>query len=356
LAHADQPPFAVHAITDAEIARRRDLFGIDEEVVKTLRGCRDLIEPRLADVVDAFYRHQLTIPEVAAQIGDEETLARLHPAQCAYVLDLFGGCCDRAYVERRLRVGQVHEHLGVSPELYMAAMITLREKIEAQLLHRITGPERRATVHRALGRLLVFDASLAMDTYFGSLLGKVEQQRGELASYAQDLERRVVRRTRQLEERTRRDPLTDLYNPRAMRELLRREMARARRRQRSVALIYFDVDDFKRINDTLGHQAGDKVLQAVGRVLRRACREIDVPCRYGGDEFCVVVSEADLEVAQTLCRRIITAFAREYADVTFSLGIALTGPEEFCKPDELIARADRLMYEAKKEPGFQIRF
>jgi diguanylate cyclase (GGDEF)-like protein len=203
--------------------------------------------------------------------------------------------------------------------------------------------------------MLAFDTAIVMDTYIDSLVGQVETARRQLEDYVADLERIVARRTKQLEELARRDSLTGLYNARALRELLARDLAMARRRGRPLSLVYFDVDDFKSINDTEGHRAGDAVLADVGEVLALSCRLEDIPCRYGGDEFCVVAVDADLEQARHLSERIVESFAALRPDVTFSMGIAQTGPETYDDLDTLIERADRKMYEAKQEPGFQIR-
>ena len=342
-------------ITD-EIERQRELLGVDAAMVETLTTCRELITPFIDDVVESFYRHQLGVPEVAALIARPETLGRLKPAMRAYILDLFSGRYDAAYVEHRLHIGEAHRRIGVEPRFYLAGMRLLRELLNERLLELlVTDAARQQRVLMALDRLLAFDTALVMDTYIGSLVGQVETARRQLEDYVSDLERTVASRTKQLEDLARRDPLTGLYNSGALRELLGRDLAHARRRGRPLSLIYFDLDGFKQVNDTQGHRAGDAVLTDVGEVLAATCRLEDIPCRYGGDEFCVVAVDADLERAESLCRRFIADFSERHSGVTFSIGIAQTGPEIYDSADELIDRADRQMYRAKKEPGFQIR-
>lgn len=343
-------------LSDQEIALRRDLVGVNAEALAVLADWRPYLEGTVDAIVADFYRRQLAIPDVAAVIDSEAVRGRLAVALRRYVLDLFGGRCDRDYSENRLHIGQVHERLGVEPRLYLAAMRQLREIVGDQLARRpaVAAAELAAAL-RALDRLLTFDATLVMDTYIVTLVDEVEASQRQLAEYAQTLERRVARRTRQLEELARRDPLTDLFNRRALRETLQRDLAHAKRRGRTLALVYFDIDDFKRINDSRGHQAGDEVLKTVARVLRDTCREEDLPCRYGGDEFCVVVLDGDLASAEGLSRRFIAALGEALPGVTVSIGLAQAGPEHFGTSDDLIGRADRLMYEAKQQPGFQIR-
>ena len=354
---AEQPARKpVGTLTVGEIDRQRDLLGVDAAVVDLLATSRPLIEPAMDGIVEAFYKVQQRVPEVAELIARPETLQRLKHSFRVYVLELFAGRCDVPYVENRLRIGEVHRRIGVEPKFYLAAMRLLRELLSEVLLEELASdPPRQHRVLMALDRMLAFDTALVMDTYIGSLVGQVETARRQLEDYAGELERTVARRTRQLEELARRDSLTGLYNARALRELLNRDLSHARRRGRPLSLIYFDVDDFKRINDTEGHRAGDAVLTDVGDVLAQVCRLEDIPCRYGGDEFCVVAVDADLEQAEAFCQRFIAAFTKRRPGVTFSIGIAQTGPESYDAADDLIDRADQQMYRAKKEPGFQIR-
>ena len=128
------------------------------------------------------------------------------------------------------------------------------------------------------------------------------------------------------------DALTGLHNRRYFHEMLARERARADRYERRLALILLDVDDFKTINDRLGHLAGDSVLAAVAERLRSVVRSADVACRVGGDEFAVILPEASLVDAEQLYRRIQFAVASrpvEAADrVHISAGIAEMRPED----------------------------
>lgn len=152
-----------------------------------------------------------------------------------------------------------------------------------------------------------------------------------------------------------RDPLTGLYNRRFMSESLERDVARALRNQHPVALAMFDADHFKKFNDTFGHEAGDVVLQAIGAVLKNQLRGSDVACRYGGEEFIIVMPEAALAVARERAEAIRLAvsemtLAREgkpLGRVTVSIGLAVL-PEHGRTPATLIAAADAAMYAAKQ--------
>ena len=149
---------------------------------------------------------------------------------------------------------------------------------------------------------------------------------------------------------SRSDPLTGVWNSRAFREMMGAELARCRRYGRPVSVAFIDVDDFKRVNDLLGHGAGDLVLQSICGAMRGCLREVDVVARIGGDEFGVLMPETGPDEAASAVRKII-ARAAEIVEgdgwpVTLSVGVAsyAAAPADV---DDAIGRADALMYEAK---------
>lgn len=153
------------------------------------------------------------------------------------------------------------------------------------------------------------------------------------------------------------DQLTGLYNRRYFDEVLEKEILRARRFNHGLSLLFVDIDYFKHLNDTYGHGAGDEVLQRLGQVLKICVRNgIDVPCRYGGEEFTVILPQTVGHDAVALAERIRMDFeavkfqissTRETIQKTISIGIAeLTSADG---ANVLIANADKAMYEAKKQ-------
>jgi diguanylate cyclase (GGDEF)-like protein len=148
------------------------------------------------------------------------------------------------------------------------------------------------------------------------------------------------------------DELTGLANHRRFQEVLAHETLRTRRSGRPLALALLDIDDFKLINDTYGHQQGDVVLAAVADVVRGACRATDEPARYGGEELAVILSDTDLDGAYTVAesmRRAIAAMSVPGSPgVTASVGVAVLPPYGTGDPAALIAAADAALYEAKR--------
>jgi diguanylate cyclase (GGDEF)-like protein len=163
----------------------------------------------------------------------------------------------------------------------------------------------------------------------------------------------LARLNRALEELAVRDPLTGLLNRRYLDEAMVREIAQAQRSRQPVSFVLIDLDHFKRLNDSRGHRAGDAVLQAVGTLLAGSIREGDLACRYGGEEFLLVLPGASTEAAQQRTdelRRALAALPLESDGtamrVTLSAGIA-TFPRHGSTREELIRKADVALYGAK---------
>jgi diguanylate cyclase (GGDEF)-like protein len=150
-----------------------------------------------------------------------------------------------------------------------------------------------------------------------------------------------------------RDALTDLYNLRGFRLLAEQALRMARRSNLPFSVLYIDLDDLKRTNDTLGHQAGSELLVETGRILRSSFRESDVVGRIGGDEFAVAgqFSESGISLA---AQRIDESAARRnaedgsFAALSLSLGHVTVGPTNHQNLDELLAAADHAMYADKR--------
>jgi diguanylate cyclase (GGDEF)-like protein/PAS domain S-box-containing protein len=153
-----------------------------------------------------------------------------------------------------------------------------------------------------------------------------------------------------------RDPLTGLFNRRFMEESLERELGRAVRSQRPLGIIMLDLDYFKNFNDTFGHQAGDEVLRELGNFLRLHTRAGDIPCRYGGEEFLLVLPEAPPEIIWQRAEQLRDGIQNiqvqhqgiSLGKITISIGVA-TFPKHGKLTEDLIRAADTALYRAKRE-------
>ncbi len=155
---------------------------------------------------------------------------------------------------------------------------------------------------------------------------------------------------RQAEQLARRDPLTGLSNRRALDETLALEIARARRSTRPLSLVLADLDGLKRVNDQLGHGAGDLYLRAAARRVTESARQGDVCFRWGGDEFAVVLPEADVDGAEQVLRRVAGVFGR-LEDATLQLSCASATLWEGASGDDLLRRADARLVASKRSVG-----
>ena len=165
----------------------------------------------------------------------------------------------------------------------------------------------------------------------------------------------TLRLQQALRRQATRDPLTDLLNRRAFEEATPRLLAQARRFRRPLSLLLMDLDRFKSINDQHGHKAGDLVLQAFAAHLDTHLRATDLSCRFGGEEFVVLLPDTNLAQAGELAERIRDAWQRVTVDTgattltaTVSIGMACSQQRQSYALDQLLERADQALYRAKQ--------
>ncbi|MBX3699155.1 MAG: GGDEF domain-containing protein [Dokdonella sp.] len=160
----------------------------------------------------------------------------------------------------------------------------------------------------------------------------------------------LASRVRELQRQSRTDTLTRVPNRRHFDEVASGEFERARRNNGSMALLVVDIDHFKQFNDRYGHSRGDEVLRQVAEKLSNGVRRGDHACRYGGEEFALVLPGADgtaaADVAESL-RSLVESSAQPDAPITVSIGVATSRDREFANVDELFQAADRALYRAK---------
>jgi diguanylate cyclase (GGDEF)-like protein len=152
-----------------------------------------------------------------------------------------------------------------------------------------------------------------------------------------------------------RDPLTGLFNRRHMEEALQRELLRAARNGAPLAILMADIDNFKRFNDAFGHEAGDLLLRDLGALLAAEIRGGDIACRYGGEEFLLILADADLQAAgkcaESLQQKVRSMQVRHRGEtlrrVTLSIGVA-GFPQHGTTASQIVTAADRALYKAKE--------
>jgi diguanylate cyclase (GGDEF)-like protein len=158
----------------------------------------------------------------------------------------------------------------------------------------------------------------------------------------------------QLQDLANRDGLTNLYNHRFFHEQLTREMDRIRRYGGILSCVMLDLDFFKKVNDTFGHQVGDHILTGVARIVEKGIRESDLAARYGGEEFALLLVQTDAQAAVLVCERLrsqLAAYPFQVVDsqvrITASFGLASFPSNLIKEQKELVEAADQALYQAK---------
>lgn len=189
---------------------------------------------------------------------------------------------------------------------------------------------------------------------FSVYAARIHNDKGQMVGSAALL--RDITEEKRLEEELRRlsttDGLTGLYNRRHLDESLQKELRRARRYPSPLSVLMFDVDHFKKFNDTHGHDQGDRVLQAVAKTLRGALRNQDYPCRYGGEEFVAILPNTPKTGAFSVAERLrkdIEGMGVDGLHVTISIGVAEYPDIDVSEQAKLIEAADAALYNAKKQ-------
>lgn len=170
-----------------------------------------------------------------------------------------------------------------------------------------------------------------------------------------DLQEQLVYANEKLKELVDTDDLTGLYNMRSLYQRLEFELGRARRFGRGVCVVMMDMDHFKSVNDGHDHLFGSYVLSEFGKIIKANTRNIDIPARYGGDEFLVVLTETGEDGARRFCERLRGAVERtefrsgpDSIKLTVSIGFAVADPTEMIDAREFVRRADHALYDAKR--------
>lgn len=234
------------------------------------------------------------------------------------------------------------------------AMIAGREKLRDLPVILLTGREDPATKIRCLEQGASDYVTKPFDP--GELIARVKVQ-----LKIKTLQDSLKESNRRLTELSNTDPLTGLYNRRCLMRSLEKELQRSRRSDISFALVLLDIDHFKQVNDTYGHQKGDHVLQEIAELLRGNLRPYDLAARFGGEEFALVLAPATLDKAVQVANRIRETARHmrfdpelQIGELTLSLGVAVFPGFGIQSLDGLIQKTDEALYRAKRKGRNQV--
>lgn len=173
-------PLARLKMDDAELASRLAFFELTATDLERLAGLRAFAEQHTDAIVEKFYELLLAHPETRKFFPDETTVRRVKRTQHDYFLGLFGGKCDRAYVEHRARVGAVHERIGMAPKWYMGAYRRYLQLLHERLWEHFADPAEAAAAFESAQKLVFFDMSIAIDTYVAANLEALKRHQAAI--------------------------------------------------------------------------------------------------------------------------------------------------------------------------------
>jgi diguanylate cyclase (GGDEF)-like protein len=349
---------AVSAVTVWRVRNQADQ-RVADAVQQLAAGMQETMRDMAVAVesAQAASKADLFTGELAASLDLDEVTARTLEA-ASLVPGVEGALLDAAAPEG----ARVNATAGMPAEDLAKAAVQLPDNdnlraVEITYRYRIDDVEGSSATHIRSGVALPMRADGAS---IGTLSAFTRAAGGRLGDAEIDqLERLAVRAGPALENARKYsearaladlDALTGVHNRRYFHETLAREVARAHRYHRRLSVIVFDLDDFKGINDRVGHLAGDAVLAETAQRMLTVVRSADIACRVGGDEFAIVLPESSAEEAELLAGRIFRAISvRPIAGagtLELSAGVAELRPSD--RPNDLFERADEALYRAKE--------
>jgi diguanylate cyclase (GGDEF)-like protein len=285
---------------------------------------------------------------------DEVIVTEGEPGDSMYfVLEGFAGArLDTGPMQRSYPPGSYFGELSfINPGHLRSTTLVATTKLRALIVDQQCVSSLLDTHPRLVFTLLRRACTFLVDAE-RNLISDLRRRNGELKETVARLDHTQLRLSQE-ELTSRTDFLTGLRNRRGFDAELPVFMGRANALGTGLALVVLDLDDFKAINDTLGHAAGDQVLKGVGQVLQRSVRRSDLPCRFGGDEFVLVLSDLDEVAARTRCETVRLAIgALPHAGNERGLRVTATLGATMFKPGEaleaFLRRADEALYAAKR--------
>ena len=313
-------------ITEEDFEKRKKFLQIKPRDIELIRNLHKSLGKVPESIYDGFYEHLMAFEETKAYFSDEKMIERLKKKQLAYFEELLSGIYDWNYLLSRLSIGYIHVRLNIVPLWYIGAYNRYIEEIRKVVWERID--KDRGETMRSLLKVMMLDMVLTLESYHYTKY-KLQEK---------------------LEQMSVTDDLTGTYNRRKLEEVLQNEMDHSVRSGNPLTMLMTDIDHFKNVNDTYGHDVGDAVLVAVAALLGHRLRETDTLIRFGGEEFIILIPGVIIERAMIIAERLRQTIEDHSFEtvgrITVSIGVAEHVPAD--NRDSFIKRADEKLYEAKQ--------
>ena len=317
------------------------LTNADHKLAQRLN--KEVISPNIDKIIESFYLSLLSNIETHKWLKDQELVERLKVTQGNYLLSLGVDFDSEEYFESRLMIGVMHAVISLPLSIYQGAYSNMIQFILEAFPRSIReNSQDNLELTNFVIRITSLDMSLAIETYHHSFMINMEDE----VEAANTLES-----TLRSEAET--DSLTGLYNRKYAFSHLNEAIGNAHQYSKNITILMVDIDFFKKVNDTYGHQVGDEVLKQVSIVITKTLRDNDIVGRYGGEEYIVGLINTTSEIAHQVAERIRKNIAdtsiiinEQTISVTVSIGMTC-----LCKEDnlhDLIKRSDTALYSAKE--------
>lgn len=338
---ADVGILVLHRVLGEEYDLLINQAGEDQD--KLLRLCQEKLEVDHAQVGGMLAEHWQLPPVLTEPIRCHHNPALENDAQLKPLVEV---------VFVAMLIGEVFA--GAQPAKYLMLVrneLATRFKLDGPTIEELMVTIGNSTKEAAK----LFEVNIGAGRSYQDILDEANQTLIQMTLQTQAQVRQIKHENEVLQEKATTDPLTGLANRARYNEFLEEQFTRAYKLQRPLAILFIDLDHFKNVNDTMGHQAGDEVLKHVGKLLKLAVRNIDLAARYGGEEFALVLTETESHGAAQMADEIRQALGSErilfdgkVIHITASVGVAGTDRTRiFSSGSQLTNAADRAVYAAK---------
>jgi diguanylate cyclase (GGDEF)-like protein len=303
---------------------------------------RQVVQPNISAIIDKFYEGLVQVDDFSVVIRNESDGLRLKDMHRRYLTTLGMGFQHRKYFEDRFRIGLAHHHAGVSLRLYQCTYRLLQSLLIENIPQGIREDKiAYDTFIQFILKITALDMSLAIEAYHVNKVSLLEQTVENVRGEGEQLRQQLIT-----------DSLTKLSSRAFSLDSIAMALSSARSERKPMCVVMADIDHFKDINDTFGHRVGDHVLCGVASRMLAGARKADTIGRYGGDEFLLVLRDADMDESREVAERIRLKVKEDpvhvgslEVKVTMSLGIARVRDDD--DVNSFIKRADLALYAAK---------
>lgn len=324
---------------EAEIKRLLRTFGITQSVMSDLERIRPILEEHLDHLLDSFYDSILADPDMSKVFHkNNPSHIRAKAMQRSHWLDwVFAAKFDAHYLARCKKIGRIHQEHNVLPVYYLFGYQFVSQALKELIFNTFANSKLAQRLAQSVEKAIFLDINLAISIYC------TEVSAG-------------WRRTSQY------DPLTNVLNRRGITERLSAMLPGSHGNKNSTTSIgLLDIDFFKNVNDSYGHEAGDKVLQCVAELIANNFRENDIVGRWGGEEFIILMPDIGATDAAPVFKRFLSILENsaircdgQLISITASIGVS-----EFSNQassfDDTLRQADKALYQAKKSGRNRVR-